>query len=206
MYSKREEFWNTVTHAVGIPFGIIGLILLLDADQHLSSQSTLSLWIYGGSIVLLYTASTIYHAVPRLSWKLLLRKIDHISIYFLIAGTYTPVALISLHDSSGWSFFWTVWGITAFGTILKVFFTGKFEVLSLLLYLVMGWLIIFDFKGVVAAHSSFGLTLLAAGGACYTIGIIFYVVEKIPLNHAIWHLFVLGGSIFHFLFILWDVV
>lgn len=206
MYSKREEFWNTVTHVVGVPLGVIGLILLLKADHHQTEYSTLSIWMYGGSIILLYSASTLYHAVPKLALKPLLRKFDHISIYFLIAGTYTPVALISLLDGSGWSFFWTVWGITAIGVVLKVFFTGKFEAVSLILYLIMGWLIVFDYSSVVAAHSSLGLSLLAAGGACYTVGIIFYVVEKIPMNHAIWHLFVLAGSICHFLFIWWDVV
>jgi len=206
MYSKREEFWNTITHAIGIPLGIIGLVLLLQNDGHKTEYSNMSIWFYGFSIVLLYGASTIYHAVPRLSWKPLLRKIDHISIYFLIAGTYTPVALISLLNGSGWWFFWTVWGITAFGTLLKIFFTGRFEVLSLLLYLIMGWLVVFDYSNVVALHSSFGLSLLALGGACYTVGIVFYVVEKIPMNHAIWHVFVLAGSVFHFLFILWDVI
>jgi len=206
MYSKREEFWNTITHAIGIPLGIIGLVLLLQNDTHKTEYSTMSIWFYGCAIVMLYTASTLYHAIPRLSWKPVLRKIDHISIYFLIAGTYTPVALISLLNGSGWHFFWTVWGITAFGLVLKVFFTGKFEAISLILYLVMGWLIVFDIGNVVALHSTLGLTLLALGGACYTIGIVFYVVEKIPMNHAIWHVFVLAGSIFHFLFILWDVI
>ena len=206
MYSKREELWNTITHVIGVPLGIIGLILLFENDTHKSDYSTMSIWFYGGSIILLYSASTIYHMVTRASWKPFLRKIDHISIYFLIAGTYTPVALISLINGAGWTMFWTVWGITAFGIILKVFFTGKFEILSLTLYLVMGWLVVFDYSNVVALHSSLGLTLLSLGGGCYTLGIIFYVGHKIPMNHAIWHIFVLAGSIFHFLFILWDVI
>ncbi|GAB5399624.1 MAG: hypothetical protein Aureis2KO_12090 [Aureisphaera sp.] len=161
---------------------------------------------YGVSLILLYLASTLYHAIPKANWKPLLRKLDHISIYLLIAGTYTPVALISLIDGNGWSLFWTVWSIAAIGTILKIFFTGRFEKLSLLLYLVMGWLILFDMTAVLEAHSTLGITLLAVGGAFYTLGIVFYIIEKIPYNHTIWHLFVLAGSIFHFFFILLDVI
>ncbi|MDC8004415.1 hemolysin III family protein [Aureisphaera galaxeae] len=206
MYTKREEFWNTLTHGLGVLLAITGLVVLLVKDTHESTYSTLSILFYGISLILLYLASTLYHAIPWKHWKSTLRKLDHISIYLLIAGTYTPVALISLIDGNGWTIFWTVWIIAGIGTLLKVFFTGKFEAISLLLYLVMGWLILFDFTNVVEAHSTFGLTLLALGGAAYTLGIVFYVVEKIPYNHAIWHLFVLAGSIFHFFFILYDVI
>ncbi|MBX2828723.1 MAG: hemolysin III family protein [Flavobacteriaceae bacterium] len=206
MYTKREEFWNSITHGIGFLMAIVGLIILLIKDSHSSAYSTFSIIIYGTSLMLLYLASTLYHAVPRKSWKPNLRKLDHISIYFLIAGTYTPVSLISLIDGDGWTIFWTVWTIAGLGTLMKVFLTGKFELISLLLYLVMGWLIVFDFADVMEAHSSLGITFLALGGAAYTLGILFYVVEKIPYNHAIWHLFVLAGSIFHFFFILYDVI
>ena len=206
MYSKKEEFLNTISHAIGIPLGLIGLIILLLQNEHKTDWSTFSIIIYGLSIVMLYSASTFYHGVKDESKKPLLRKLDHISIYFLIAGTYTPVALISLEAGSGWMLFWVVWGIAAFGTILKIFFTGKFEIFSLLLYLVMGWLVVIDLSNVIDLHSTQGLLYLSLGGAAYTFGIIFYVVEKIPFNHAIWHLFVLAGSILHFFFILVDVV
>lgn len=206
MYTKREEFWNTVSHALGILLGVIGLILLLIYNTHKTNYSTMSIVFYGVSIIILYSASTIYHAITKVERKYILRKIDHISIYILIAGTYTPVALISLINGSGWTLFWIVWGIAAFGTTLKIFFTGRFEILSLLLYLVMGWIIVFDIQNVMELHSTMGLTLLALGGACYTFGIVFYVIEKIPFNHAIWHLFVLAGSIFHFFFIFLDVI
>lgn len=206
MYSKREELYNTISHAIGIPMGVAGLILLLIYDTHKTDYSTMSILLYGFSIVLLYSASTIYHAVSKAQWKPLLRKLDHISIYFLIAGTYTPVALITFETGTGWTIFWIVWGITAFGTLLKIFFTGKFKIVSLLLYLAMGWLIIFDYKSVLELHSSLGITLLALGGASYTLGTLFYAVKKIPFNHAIWHLFVLAGSIFHFFFIFLDVI
>ncbi len=206
MYTRREEFWNTISHALGALLGVAGLIVLLVYDSHKSPFSTFSVVVYGISIILLYTASTLYHAVKSIRLKKLFRKFDHISIYFLIAGTYTPVALISLQSSSGWLIFYIVWGIALFGTLLKIFFTGRFEVFSLILYLVMGWLIVIDFSAVLEVHSTLGITLLAVGGASYTLGTLFYAVERIPYNHAIWHLFVLAGSIFHFFFILLDVI
>ena len=203
---KEEEFWNAFSHGLGVLMGLAGLIYLLFSDSQKSAYSTLSIIFYGLSIILLYTASTIYHLTTAVSWKAIFRKIDHISIYFLIAGTYTPVALISLADGNGWIIFWTVWGIAAIGTILKLFFTGKFEILSLLLYLAMGWLIVLDWDNLEAVSSEQGIQLLMLGGAFYTLGIMFYVIRKIPFNHFIWHLFVLGGSICHFLFILTDVI
>lgn len=206
MYTKREEFWNTVSHGLGILLGIAGLVLLLVYDTNKTEYSTFSVLVYGISVVLLYSASTVYHAVKRTDLKPLLRKFDHISIYFLIAGTYTPVALISLETTSGWTIFWTVWIIAVLGTAMKLFLTGRFETFSLLLYLVMGWLIVFDISNVMEAHSTLGLTLLALGGACYTFGTIFYAIERIPYNHAIWHVFVLAGSIFHYFFIFFDVI
>ncbi len=206
MYSKKEEFWNTASHAIGIILGFIGLVALLIYDSHKSPYSTLSIVLYGLSIIMLYTASTSYHGIKKAHLKPLLRKFDHISIYFLIAGTYTPLALISLVSGNGWTIFTIVWTITAIGTFLKIFFTGKFEIVSLLLYLTMGWLVVFYYSDVVSTHSTMGLSMLAAGGIFYTLGTIFYVVEKIPYNHAIWHFFVLGGSVCHYLFIFLDVI
>lgn len=206
MYSKREELVNAVTHGLGIILGIIGLIILLQNDTELSPYSSISIWIYGLSIIVLYAASTTYHVVTDATWKRRARILDHISIYYLIAGTYTPVCLISLLNSSGVWMFWTVWGIALFGTLLKLFFTGRFEKLSLLLYLFMGWVIVFDLTNVIHSFSAQGLWLLALGGAFYTIGTIFYAIHRIPYNHGIWHLFVLAGSIFHYFFVLLDVI
>src|SRR5690606_29197595 len=149
----------------------------------------------------LFTASTVYHSVHNEKQRHIFRIIDHISIYFLIAGTYTPVVLIALADSLGWTWCWVVCGIAAFGLVLKLFFTGKFELLSTLLYLVMGWLIIFDFTNLSEAIGSNGILLLFAGGMSYTVGIVFYLIERIPYNHIIWHLFVLLGAICHFFMI-----
>ena len=155
---------------------------------------------------MLFAASTFYHAVKGEKRKHYFRIVDHISIYLLIVGTYTPVLLITLPDSLGWLLFWTVWGIAAFGVILKLFFTGRFEVFSTLLYLVMGWLIVFDFSTLADRMDTNGLLLLFSGGLFYTVGIVFYAIHKIPYNHVIWHLFVLGGAICHFFMIFGYVI
>lgn len=203
---KKEELLNTISHGLGILLGIIGFFLLLKKSADKSNFAVLGIYIYSFSIILLYSASTLYHAIARPSVKKKFRILDHISIYFLIAGTYTPVALITLVNGNGWLIFAIVWGIALFGAILKLFFTGKYEILSLLLYLVMGWLIVFDFSSLMDATSASGIKLLMLGGAFYTLGILFYAIKKIPYNHFIWHLFVLGGSISHWFFIYIDVV
>lgn len=206
MQSKTEEIWNATTHGLGILLGIIGLFILLYFDTNKTIYSTMSIFMYAISIIILYTASTMYHGIQNDTWKNLLRRIDHISIYYLIAGTYTPVALITLEESSGWLLFWTVWGIALIGTGLKIFFTGRYEKFSVLLYIIMGWLIVFDISNLVQLQSSLGTNLLILGGLCYTLGIIFYVKHRIPYNHVIWHFFVLFGSIFHFFYILFAVI
>lgn len=204
--SPFEEKLNTLTHAFGAVFGVVALILLLVFDTKKTAWSSFSVIVYGISIITLFTASTLYHASKEEKRKSLFRILDHINIYILIAGTYTPVLLITLIESIGWTLFWIVWGIAAFGIILKLFFTGKFELFSTLLYLAMGWLIAFDFGTLSQVMHSNGILLLFAGGLAYTVGIIFYVIEKIPFNHVIWHIFVLAGAIFHFFMVLWFVI
>ncbi len=201
-----EEKLNTASHAFGVLFGLIGLPLLLLQSSDRTAYTTFSICLYSASFIMLFGASTMYHYVSQLDLKRKFRILDHISIYFLIAGTYTPVALISLENSHGWILFYTVWGIAAIGTVLKLFFTGRYEVISLLLYLVMGWLIVIDFSALQTVTSDTGITLLFGGGLFYTLGIVFYAVSKIPYNHFIWHLFVLAGSICHWFFIYNDVV
>jgi len=193
-----EEKLNALSHSLGVILGIAGLILLIVFNSEKTDWSLFSVIVYGISIIILFTASTLYHYIDNEKKKHYFRIIDHISIYILIAGTYTPVLLISLHDSLGWPLFWVVWGIAAFGVVLKVFFTGKLETFSVLLYLAMGWLVVFDFSHLSEVIGSNGILLLFAGGLAYTGGIIFYAIEKIPYNHVIWHLFVLAGAIFHF--------
>ena len=200
-----EERWNAISHAFGAILGIAGLIILLVFNQGKTDFSVFSIILYSISIIALFSASTIYHSVRSDRWKRFWRKIDHISIYFLIAGTYTPIALITMEEGSGWTIFWIVWGIAILGTLLKIFFTGKFEAISLLLYLAMGWLIIFYIAELFDSMSSLGLTLMAVGGGFYTLGTIFYAVKKIPYNHVIWHFFVLGGAIAHYFMVLVEV-
>jgi hemolysin III len=204
--SKREEQLNAWTHGIGAALGIAALVLLIVYRDTTTPWSLFSVIVYGISIIVLFLASTFYHAVKGEKRKHYFRIVDHVSIYLLIAGTYTPVLLISLTDSLGWTLFWIVWGIAAFGVVLKLFFTGKFEIFSTLLYLVMGWLIVFDFSTLSEALGSDGILWLFAGGLSYTVGIIFYAVQKIPYNHVIWHLFVLGGAICHFFMIFFHVI
>ena len=203
--TRLEEQLNTFSHAIGALLGIAGLVILI-SQKDSTPWSLFSVLVYGISIIILFSASTIYHAAKTEKRKHYFRIVDHISIYLLIAGTYTPVLLLMLPDSKGWPLFWAVWGIAAFGVFLKLFFTGRFEVFSTLLYLVMGWLIVFDFSVLADRMDTNGLLFLFAGGLFYTVGIVFYAINKIPYNHVIWHVFVLAGAICHYFMILWFVV
>ena len=204
--TQFEEKLNTISHAIGALFGIAALVLLICYDTRKTDWSLFSVIVYGITIIILFSASTLYHAVKGETRKHYFRIVDHISIYFLIAGTYTPVCLISLDQSLGWTLFFVVWGIALFGVILKLFFTGKLELFSTLLYLVMGWLIVFDFSKLSDVIGHQGILFLFAGGLSYTVGIVFYAIQKIPYNHVIWHLFVLAGAIFHFFMIFGYVI
>lgn len=203
---EKEEKFNTISHGIGALLAIVGMVLLIKSNSHKSEYATWGIVIYSLSLISMLLISTIYHAVDNKIWKLRIRILDHINIYYLIAGTYTPVALITLINGNGWLIFFAVWGIAIVGTILKLFFTGKYEIVSLLLYLAMGWLIVFDFENLVDNTSELGIQLLMLGGAFYTIGIVFYAVRKIPYNHFVWHLFVLAGAICHWFFIYLDVI
>lgn len=196
---KNEEFWNTTTHGIGVLLSITALIILIIAGSY--SDLSLSLFsglFFGISLLTLYTASTLYHAFKKETIKNKLRIFDHISIYYLIAGTYTPFALITLRDSLGWWIFGAVWVLAFIGTLFKIFYTGRFEIISVLTYIGMGWMVIIDFSYLIETIDQLALIFLIIGGGFYTLGTIFYSFNKIPFNHAIWHVFVLGGSIFHF--------
>ncbi|MEP1488110.1 MAG: hemolysin III family protein [Algibacter sp.] len=204
--SPFEEKLNAISHGLGAVLGIAGLVLLIVFDSNKTDWSLFSVIVYGVSIIILFTASTLYHSVKDEKKKHIFRIIDHISIYGLIAGTYTPVLLITLSESKGWLLFWIVWGIAAFGVILKLFFTGRLELFSTLLYLVMGWLIVFDFTNLSDAIGSNGILMLFCGGISYTVGILFYAIHKIPYHHVIWHVFVLTGACFHFFMIFFYII
>ncbi len=203
--TEHEEKLNTQTHALGVVIGFIALGLFLYFDSYQSTQSLISVVVYAISFIVLFGSSTLYHHEKNPKRKKNLRIADHISIYFLIAGTYTPVLVITLNESLGTTLLYIVWGIALFGVMLKLFFTGKFEVFSTLLYLAMGWLIIFDISNLSDAIGN-GIYFLVAGGIAYTLGIILYILDQIPYNHVIWHIFVLAGALFHFWMIYFYVI
>lgn len=197
----REEKWNVISHGLGIVLALAGSMVLLSRDLEGIPHLKTGVLVYCLSLILLFSASTAYHATTDPKRRKNLRILDHIGIYYLIAGTYTPVCLALLQDSLGWVLLYLVWGIALFGTFLKLFYTGKFETFSLILYGVMGWLVVIDLPYLIGALAPSGLVYLALGGAFYTIGILFYALRKIPFNHLIWHLFVLAGAASHWMLI-----
>jgi hemolysin III len=201
-----EEKLNAISHGLGAILGIAGLVLLLVFNQDKTAWSLFSVIVYGISIIILFAASTLYHIIRREQLKHYFRIIDHISIYLLIAGTYTPVCLIALEQGLGWPIFWIVWGIAAFGVVLKLFFTGRFEAFSVILYLTMGWLVILDYSQLSESIGVSGMRWLFAGGLAYTVGIVFYAFDRILFNHVIWHLFVLAGAVCHFFMVFHTII
>lgn len=195
-----EEKWNTYSHAIGIVLSLLGFKIILSKFTK-ASELYIPVIIYSLSLVLLFTASTIYHHVSNPQIKRKLRILDHISIYYLIAGTYTPFCIALLLNSKGILLLYLVWGIAFLGTFLKIFLTGKFEVFSLVLYGIMGWLVVIDLPYMIANTPSNILKYLTIGGVFYTVGIFFYANKKIPFGHFIWHIFVLVGAIFHWILV-----
>lgn len=199
-YTPLEERLNIASHAMGLVLSLLGLVLLLlRAIPYGNALNTVSVAIYGASMIALYAASTAYHSSTKPDIRRRLRVVDHASIYVLISGTYTPFMLITLKGAIGWTLFAITWGMALTGITLKLFFTGRFNLLSTLMYVFMGWLIIFAIKPMIAAMPPGGMTWLVAGGLAYTFGALLYAIKSIPYNHAIFHLFVLAGSICHFI-------
>ncbi|MPL54869.1 hypothetical protein SDC9_00335 [bioreactor metagenome] len=199
-YSPTEEKLNIWSHAFGIILSIIALVLLIiKAVQQDNIWMMISFPIFGVSLILLYLASTLYHASKEPQKRFKLKVFDHAAIYVLIAGSYTPFTLVSLNGETGWLIFSMVWVMAFTGIILKLFFTGKFKIVSTAMYVLMGWLIIFYFQDLTAHLHEKGVFYLILGGVLYTIGAILYSIKKIKFNHAIFHFFVLAGSFCHFL-------
>lgn len=198
-YSPLEERINILSHATGLFLSIVAVVMLiLRAGRHGDALHVISVAVFGASLIALYGASTAYHSATRADLRARLRIMDHATIYILIAGTYTPFTLITLEGTTGWVIFAASWSMAVCGVAIKLFFTGRFDVLSTMMYVFMGWIIIFAFEPLVARIEPAGLYWLIGGGLSYTIGAIIYSIKKIPLNHAIFHLFVLGGSLCHF--------
>ncbi|MDG2372448.1 MAG: hemolysin III family protein [Flavobacteriaceae bacterium] len=195
-----EERWNVYSHSLGAIFSLIGIIYIFQLYPPKSFSASIGLIVYGSSILFLFLASTIYHSAKN-EKKAFWQKIDHIGIYFLIAGTYTPVTLTILKDSSGNIILFSVWTIAFIGIIYKLLYINKFQNFSLILYLSMGWLILIDFKNIIVLFSKDEFFFLTFGGFFYTFGTIFYRWQKLYLNHLIWHLFVILGAGSHLVMI-----
>ena len=207
IYSKNEELVNSVTHGIGIALSLAALVVLVAyAGLQGDTWKIVSFSIYGFSLVLLYTASTLYHSFNAPKLKHYLKVFDHAAIYLLIAGTYTPFLLVLLRNNYGWMMFSVIWSLALVGILFKLFFVHRFQILSIIIYLLMGWLVVIAFKPMIDHVPEGGLYWLLAGGISYSIGVVFYIWKRIPYHHAIWHLFVLGGSICHFFAVLFYVL
>ena len=200
-YGFKEEVANEISHGVGLILGIVGLVLLLvkAVDQQADALTITSMSIYGGSMIALFLASTLYHAIPYQRAKRWLKTFDHCAIYLLIAGSYTPFLLVSLRTPLAVGLMIVIWSLALIGILMKIAFVYRFKKLSLVTYLTMGWLSLIVIYQLAIHLEVGGLTLLAAGGLIYSLGVIFYVAKRIPYNHAIWHAFVLAGCACHFL-------
>ncbi|MCG3088820.1 PAQR family membrane homeostasis protein TrhA [Sporosarcina cyprini] len=192
--NDKEELWNAITHGIGFAVSIPALIyLILSGVEKGKAIAVVSFAIFGVSMLLLFLMSTLLHSMPK-KYKRLFSIFDHSAIYILIAGTYTPYLLVTIQGTLGWTLFGIIWGLAAAGILFKVFFIHRFEYVSLVFYIVMGWLIIFAIKPLYQNIPLPGFILLVAGGILYTAGAYFYAARNIPYNHAIWHVFVLAGS------------
>lgn len=198
-YSLYEEIANSVTHGVGAALSMVGLVWLIVRAVHVGDVfSIVSVIVFGCSLLLLYLASTLYHAIPYHGAKKILRIFDHCAIYFLIAGTYTPFLLVSMRGPIGWTFFGILWGIACVGCAFKLFFIGRWDRVSTALYVAMGWIALVAIKPAITYIPGGALWFMLAGGLAYTFGVFFYVNNRVPFNHAIWHCFVMAGSMIHF--------
>jgi len=198
-----EELANAISHGVGFILALCGLCVLVTlAAVYSNVWGIVSTSIYGSTLVLLYVASTIYHRTKSVSLKRGLKIFDHCCIYLLIAGSYTPFALVVLRGTIGWTLFGIVWTIAVFGILFKIRFTGRFKILSTLSYIFMGWVCVIAIEPLKINLSFMEFSLLVAGGLSYTIGALFYGIRKLPFNHTIFHLFVIGGSVCHYISIM----
>jgi len=199
VFGVAEEVANSLTHGAGLLLGIAALVLMVVfAATRGSAIHVIACTVYGATLVLLYCASTFYHALPPGRGKRVFGTLDHSAIFLLIAGTYTPFTLVTLRGGWGWSLFGAIWGLAIAGVVLEAVTRGRARRLQLLLYLVMGWGIVFATRPLLQEMDRGGLILLLSGGVAYSMGVIFFVWRSLPFHHAVWHVFVVGGSICHF--------
>jgi hemolysin III len=206
-YTGREELAHALTHGVGFIAAAIGLVILVYAASTQGTPShTIGACVFGSTLLLLYGASTLYHALPASAAKDVFKKLDHIAIYLLIAGTYTPFLLIKLNGLQSWGLLALIWTLAIVGIVLELVRNSATRRTSVALYLGMGWLAIFAIEPLMGAIEPMGIVLLVLGGLCYSVGVVFYAWKRIPYNHAVWHGFVLGGSAFHYASVLGFVI
>ncbi len=206
-YTKGEEIANSLTHGAGTLLAIVGLVVLIVfAALYGNAWHIVSCSIFGAALILLYLASTLYHAIEHPGAKSILRILDHSAILLLIAGTYTPITLISLRGPWGWTLFGVVWGLAIIGILIETTRLRRHRSWLIGLYVVMGWAVVAAIKPMMHNMDSGGLWLLLAGGIAYTGGIAFYLWNRLPYNHAVWHLFVLAGSVFHYFAVLLYII
>ena len=206
-YSIGEEIANSLTHGLGIGLAIAALVILVAfAVLANDGYKLASAIVYGTTLVLQYAASTLYHALPQPRVKHVFKVLDHCGIYLLIAGTYTPFCLVTLREANGWWLFGVIWGLAIVGMALEAFWVYRPRWVSAVLFLGMGWLVVASIGPLVENLAPAGLWLLVAGGLAYTVGTLFYVLERIHYMHAVWHLWVLAGSVLHFLAVLLYVI
>ena len=209
-YTLGEELMNSISHCVGALLGIAALVLCVVKAalciESVGAAGVVGASIYGATLVILYTMSTLYHALTNKTAKKVFRVFDHASIYLLIAGTYTPITLVTLRGPKGWVLFGIVWGIAILGITLNSISIEKFKVFSIISYIIMGWAVVFGGKDILSQMTDIALIFILIGGLCYTIGIIFYALKKVKWMHSIWHFFVLAGSITHFFGIFFGVL
>ncbi|HMD30296.1 MAG TPA: hemolysin III family protein [Candidatus Acidoferrales bacterium] len=205
--TRRYELANSATHGMGLALSVAGCAVLVTlAALRGNAWHIVACSVYGATLVCLYAASTVYHSVRGRRLKRVLRVMDHSSIFLLIAGTYTPFALVSLRGAWGWSLFGVVWGLSLVGILFKVWFVDRVPIASTVVYVLMGWLVVIAVKPVLALVPLAAILWLAAGGLLYTAGVAFFAWERLPYHHAVWHVFVLGGSVCHYVAVLWYVV
>lgn len=197
--SLGEEIANAITHGTGVGLSIAALVILVVfAAKRSDTWKVVSFSIYGATMIALYLASTLYHSFPQPNIKRFFRILDHSSIFLLIAGTYTPVTIGTMRGGWGWTLFGIIWGLSIVGINLKIFAMSKLKLLSVIIYVLMGWMVVIAIKPLLSSSSHMFLIWMLIGGLAYTLGVLFYTARKLPYHHSIWHLFVLGGSVCHF--------
>jgi hemolysin III len=206
-YSPQEELANRVTHGVAALASVPALVVLLIAAAATGDPyRVVASAVFAGSLTLFYTISTLYHSLRSQRARYVFRILDHAGIFLVIAASYTPFTLVSLRNGHGWLLFGVVWSLAIAGVVFKSLMTHRLRFLAPIFYIALGWLIVVDIKGLLAAVPLPGVAWLVAGGVAYTVGIIFYAIDRIPYHHAIWHLFVIAGSTCHYLAVLRHVV